>query len=128
MGLRETRGEVSRQINCFDFQLECLEYRRACLFIIYLGVTVRSKRSTVTMERSIMDRFKYITSVGSLMEGPDDPFYMRFKTPMNRAPSIAIGRSRCAPRHLIRTVIILLIKHVHLIAIGGPRIHVIDPP
>ena len=62
------------------------------------------------------------------MEGPDDPFDMRFKTPLNRAPWIAIERSRCAPRHLIRTVIILLIKHVLLIAIGGPCIHVIDAP
>ena len=25
MGLRDLRGEVSKQINCFDFQLECLE-------------------------------------------------------------------------------------------------------
>ena len=24
MGLRDSRGEVSKQINCFDFQLECL--------------------------------------------------------------------------------------------------------
>ena len=60
------------------------------------------------------------------MEGPDDLFDMR--TPLNRAPLIAIGRSRCAPCHLIRTVIILLIKHVLLIAIGGLRIHVIDAP
>ena len=25
MGSRDSRGEVSKQINCFDFQLECLE-------------------------------------------------------------------------------------------------------
>ena len=86
MGLRETRGEVSRQIDCFDFQLECLEHRRTCLFIVHLGVTVGSKQSTVTMERSIVDPFEYIASVRSLMEGADDPFDMRFKTPLNRAP------------------------------------------
>ena len=116
------------QINCFDFQIECLEHRRTCLFIVHLGVTVRSKRLTVTMERSILDHFDYIKSVGSLMEGPDDPFDMHFKTPLNCAPWIAIGWSRCAPRHLIRTVILLLIKHVLLIAIGGPRVRVIDVP
>ena len=75
-----------------------------------------------------MDRFEFIASVGLLMEGPDDPFDMRFKMLLNRAPSITIERSRCAPRHLIKTVIILFIKHVLLIAIGGPRVHVIDAP
>ena len=34
-----------------------LQIGRTCLFIGYLGVTVRLKQSTVKMERSIMDRF-----------------------------------------------------------------------
>ena len=57
MRSRETRGEVSRQINLVDFQLECLEHQRTCPFIVHLGVTVRSKRSTVMMERFIVDHF-----------------------------------------------------------------------
>ena len=50
------------------------------LFLGYLGVTVRSKRSTVTMKRSIMDRFDYVAVVGSLMESPDEAVEMHFKT------------------------------------------------
>ena len=72
MGSRETRGEVAKQINCFDFQLECLEHQRTPLFIHILGVTVRSKRSTVTMKRSTVDRFENVAAVGLLMERPDE--------------------------------------------------------
>ena len=50
------------------------------LFIHFLGVTVRSKRSTVTLKRSIVDRFSYIAAVGSWMERPDEAFDMRYKT------------------------------------------------
>ena len=32
MGSRETRGEVSRQINCFDFQLECFRISKNMSF------------------------------------------------------------------------------------------------
>ena len=42
------------------------------LFIGYLGIIVPSKRSTVTMERSIVDRFKNVAAVGSEMERPDE--------------------------------------------------------
>ena len=80
MGLRETSGEVYRQINLLISNSNALEFGRTFCFIVHLGVTVRSKRSTVTMERSIVDRFKYVASVGSPMEGPDDPFEMHFKT------------------------------------------------
>ena len=84
-----------------------LEDRRTPLFIHILGVTVRS---TVTMKRSIVDRFENIAAVGSSMEDPDDPIDKRYKNAWICAPWIAIGRSRCAPRRLIRTVIIPLIS------------------
>ena len=73
--------EVSKHINCFDFQLEFLEHRRTPLFIHILGVTVQSKRSTVMMKRSTVDRFEHIVAVGSSMEGPDDALDLRYKTP-----------------------------------------------
>ena len=57
MESRDSRREVSKQINLLDFKLECLEDRRTPLFIQILGVTVRSKRSMVTMERSIVEPF-----------------------------------------------------------------------
>ena len=74
------RGEVSRQINLLISNSNALEFGRTHRFIVHLGVTVRSKRSTVTMKRSIVDRLEYIASVGSPMEGPGGPFEMRFKT------------------------------------------------
>ena len=51
------RGEVSRQINFLISNSNALEFGRTPHFIHILGVTVRSKRSTVAMERSIVDRF-----------------------------------------------------------------------
>ena len=80
MRSRETRGEVSRQINLLISYSNALQFGRTDRFIVHLGVTVRSKRWTVTMKRSIVDRFEYIASVGSPMEGLDGPFEMRFKT------------------------------------------------
>ena len=99
MGLREMRGEVYRQINLLISNLNALEFRRTSCFIVHLGVTVRSKRSTVTMERSIVECFKYVASLGSPMEGPDDPFEMRFKT-----LCIAPLRSRSGDRDELPTV------------------------
>ena len=37
MGLRESRGEVSRQINCFDFQLEWFRNRKNTSFYRNFG-------------------------------------------------------------------------------------------
>ena len=51
------------------------------LFIGHFGVTVRSKRSTITMKRSIVDRVDYVAAVGSLMEHMDEAFDMRYKIP-----------------------------------------------
>ena len=65
MRSRETRGEVSRQSNFLTSNSNALEHRRTSCFIVHLGVTVRSKRSMVTMERSMMDRFKNIVAIGS---------------------------------------------------------------
>ena len=99
MRSRETRGEVSRQINFLISNSNALQFGRTSCFIVHLGVAVRSKRSMVTIERSIMDRFEYVASVGSPMEGPDDPFEMRFKT-----LSIAPLRSRSGGRDELPTV------------------------
>ena len=93
------RGEVSRQINLLISNLNALEFGRTHRFIVDLGVTVRSKRSTLTMKRSILDRFEYVVSVGSPMEGPDDSFEMRFKT-----LCIAPLRSRSSGRDELPTV------------------------
>ena len=65
MRSREMRGVVSRQINLFDFHSNALELGRTDRFIGVLGVTVQSKRSTVTMERSILDRFKHVVAIRS---------------------------------------------------------------
>ena len=37
MGLRDSRGEVSKQTNCFDFQLKCLTNRKNTLFYRAFG-------------------------------------------------------------------------------------------
>ena len=50
-------------------------------FIGFLGVTVRSKWSTVTMERSIMDRFKKVVAVSSRWTVQMRSNEMRYKTP-----------------------------------------------
>ena len=65
MRSRETREEVSRPINLCISNSNALEFGKTHRFIVHLGVTVRSKRSTVTMKRSTMDRFENIVAVGS---------------------------------------------------------------
>ena len=72
MGLRDSRGEVSKQINFLDFQLECLEHRRTPLIYKTFGSNRLIETIDVTMERSIVDCFENIAAVGSSMEGPDD--------------------------------------------------------
>ena len=57
MESREMSGIVSRQFNLIEIQLEYIQRRRTLRFIAFLGVTVRSFRSTVMMKRSIVDRF-----------------------------------------------------------------------
>ena len=51
------------------------KWEEHALFIHFLGVTVRSKRSMVTMERSIMDRFEHIVVVVSVMKRSDEMHY-----------------------------------------------------
>ena len=74
------RGEVSRKINFLISNSNALQFGRTLCFIGHLGVTVRSKRSTVTMKRSTVDRFRNVAIVGSEMEGLDESFEMRYKT------------------------------------------------
>ena len=49
-------------------------------FIEILGVTARSKQSTITMKSSTLDRFENIVIVGSEIERQDASFEMRYKT------------------------------------------------
>ena len=37
MGLRESKGELSKQINCFDFQLECFRISKNMSFYNTFG-------------------------------------------------------------------------------------------
>ena len=60
-----------REGRCLDISialisnLNDLQIERTPCFIGHLGITIQSKRSTVTMERSIVDRFKNFVIVGS---------------------------------------------------------------
>ena len=77
MELRDSRREcLNRSIRLIS-NSNAYKSEEHTLFIRYLGVTVGSKRSTVTMERSIMDHFEHITAVGSVMKRSDE---MRYKT------------------------------------------------
>ena len=78
---RETREGrcLNRSIGLISIS-NALEIRRTYLFIQVLGGTVRSKRSTVTMKRSIVNCFDYIAAVGSLMKRSDEAVEMRYKT------------------------------------------------
>ena len=79
MESRETRGMVSRQFNLIQIQLEYLQMSKNKPFIAILGVTARSFRSTVTMKRSIVDRFNKVAIVGLKMERQDDPINKCYK-------------------------------------------------
>ena len=81
MRSRETRGEVSRQINFLISNSNALEHRRTSCFIVHLGITVRSKRSTVTMKWYTMDHFKNIVAVGSRSMVSMRSDEMCYKTP-----------------------------------------------
>ena len=74
MESRDQRREVSKQINLLDFKLECLEHRRTPLFLQILGVTIRLKRSTVTMEWSIVfqPNLNFKLSVGAEIRVEED--------------------------------------------------------
>ena len=80
MRSRETRGRcLDRSIRLIS-NSNRLNIGGTPHFIHILGVTVRSKRSTVTMKRPTMDRFKNIVAVGSWMERLDAIVEMRYKT------------------------------------------------
>ena len=80
--------------NSNDLQIE-----RTCLFVGYLGITVRSKRSTVMMKRSIVDHFKHIATVESSMEGLDKAVDKHYKNAFDRRRWITIRRPGCIPRN-----------------------------
>ena len=89
---------MSKHINWIDLLSNALEIGRTSLFIQVLGVIVRFFESTVMMKWSIVDRFKYITSVGSPMEGLDLIRVLSVINTSDRSRRIAIRRLRCAPR------------------------------
>ena len=102
-----------------------LQIRRTCLFIGHLGVTVRSKRSTVMMERSTVDRFKNIVAVGSWWT-----VWMKRLRCVYKMPRIAPLGSRsdgcdALLGHFIRAVITPWIKAHALMWFGGPWVHAI---
>ena len=89
---------MSKHINWIDLLSNALEIGRTSLFIQVLGVIVRLFESTVMMKWSIVDRFKYIASVGSPMEGLDLIRVISVINTSDRSRQIAIRRLRCAPR------------------------------
>ena len=102
-----------------------LQIGRTCLFIGHLGVTVRSKQSTVMMERSTVDRFKNIVAVGSRWTVRMKRLRCVYKTPWI-APlgSWSDGRDALLGR-FIRAVITPWIKARALMWSGGPWVHAI---
>ena len=71
---------MSRQINLLISNSNGLNIGGTPHFIQILGVTVRLKRSTVTMKQSTMDHFENIVAVGSWMEHLDAIVEMSYKT------------------------------------------------
>ena len=98
--LRETRErEVSWQSIRLNLKLRCLQTWRTHRFIGQNFVTVRSFRSTVTMERSIVDRFENIVAVRSRWTVQMWSLEKRYKT-----PSISPLRSWSNGRDASRTI------------------------
>ena len=87
---------MSKQINWIDLISNALEIGRTSLFRQVLGVTIRLFLSTVTMKRSIVDRFNYIASVGSPMEGLD---LIRVISVINRIRSLPSNRNPTVKMH-----------------------------
>ena len=79
MESRDSRRWVSKQINLDWFQLGCLQTWRTHRFIGKNFVTVRSKRSTVTINGPWWTVFGNIVIVGLWMEGSDAPVDRRYK-------------------------------------------------
>ena len=71
MESRDSRREVSKQINCFDFQLECLQSSKNISLYRYLGVTVRSKMIDGYDEMVHRGPFQKYRSRPIVMDGPD---------------------------------------------------------
>ena len=73
MGSRETRGEVSREINCFDFQLEWFRIRKNTSF--YRDFGCNRPIETIDGYDGTFHRgpFQISRSRLILMDGLDDP-------------------------------------------------------
>ena len=73
MGSRETRGKVSRQINCFDFQLKWFTIRKNTWF--YRNFGRNSPIKTIDDYDRTVHRgpFQLSRSRPILMDGLDDP-------------------------------------------------------
>ena len=105
MRSRETRGELSRQINLFDFQLECFRIRKNTSFYRDFG----RNRSIKTIDDydGTVHRGPFQTCRGRPIStnGLDDPRDGRYKNTLICRRWIAIRRSRCSPPDCITTVI-----------------------
>ena len=78
-GIERIEGGVSKQINCFDFQLECLTIRKNPLFYRAFGHN-RSIKTIDGYDETVHDGpFKKVTVVKISLEGPDDPVDKRHK-------------------------------------------------
>ena len=69
MESRETSGVVSRQFNLIEIQLEYIQRQRTSLFKGNLGITVRSFRSTVTIETVHRGPFRLSRDRRIVMDG-----------------------------------------------------------
>ena len=111
------RGEVSRQINLFDFQLECFRIRKNTSFYRVFG---RNRLiETIDGYDGTVHRGRFQTCRGRpiLTNGLDDPHDGNYKNASICRCWIAIRRSRCSPPNRIMTVITHAFKARALIVI-----------
>ena len=110
MRSREARGEVSRQINLFDFQLECLRILKNTSFYRDFG----RNRSIETIDGydTKVHHGPFQTCHGRPIStnGQDDLHDACYKNALIYRRWIAIRRSRCSPPDCITTVITLAFK------------------
>ena len=117
MRSRETRGEVSRQINLFDFQLKCFRIRKNTSFYRVFG---RNRPiETIDGYDGTVHHGPFQTCHGRPIStnGLDDPRDGSYKNASSCRRWIAIRRSRCSPPDRITTVITPAFKARALIMI-----------
>ena len=76
MGSRDSRGEVSKQINCFDFQLECFTNQKNMSF--YRAFGRNRPIETIDGYDGTVHRGPFQKYCGRwiLMDSPDEAFEM----------------------------------------------------